>query len=64
MNYNDMLKVLNNLSYCECYNCTNYFFVHEIPNGMNDPNYCPYCGINFESLDQVDIEGEQDEDLF
>jgi hypothetical protein len=49
-----MINILNNLSYCECYNCQNYFFVHELPAGMNDPSYCPYCGINFEQMDEVD----------
>ena len=65
-----MITILNNLSYCECYNCQNYFFVHELPGGMNDPSYCPYCGINFEQMDEVDdidkidnLSDEQEGDL-
>tara|TARA_R100000479_G_scaffold92056_2_gene45412 strand:- start:337 stop:546 length:210 start_codon:yes stop_codon:yes gene_type:complete len=69
-----MIKILNNLSYFECYNCQNYFFVHEMPAGMNDPSYCPYCGINFEHTDEVDdidkidslsdeIDEDEEEDL-
>ena len=65
-----MIKILNNLSYFECYNCQNYFFVHEMPNGMNDPSYCPYCGIDFEETNEVDdidkidsIDEDEEEDL-
>jgi hypothetical protein len=54
MNHEDLIKMLNDLSYCECYNCQNYFFIHEIAGGMNDPTYCPYCGITFEELDECD----------
>ena len=54
MNYEDLIKILNDLSYCECCSCKNYFFIHEIAGGMNDPTYCPYCGITFEELDECD----------
>ncbi len=50
--------MLNSLSYCECYNCHNYFFIHEIsgtPSGMNDPTYCPYCGIEFDNMVEGDL---------
>ena len=39
---------MKDLSYVECFLCENYFFVHEFPMGLNDPNYCPYCGCQFE----------------
>ena len=47
--------MLNSLSYCECYNCQNYFFIHEISDGMNDPTYCPYCGIEFDNMVEGDL---------
>lgn len=50
--YTNML--IDELSYCECYNCENYFFVHELPMGINDPKYCPYCGIDFENVTEVE----------
>ena len=40
--------MLGNLTYMECFNCQNYFFIHELPMHLNDPKYCPYCGIKFE----------------
>ena len=48
---------LEELSYLECMNCKNYFFIHEIGHGINDPNYCPYCGVTFTET----LEGEPDE---
>ncbi len=49
-----MINILNNLSYCECYDCGNYFFIHELPMGINDPKNCPYCGIDFEKVESRD----------
>ena len=49
-----MINILNNLSYCECYDCGNYFFIHELPLGINDPLYCPYCGTGFDNIDSKD----------
>lgn len=46
--------LIDELSYCECINCGNYFFVHEMPMGINDPNYCPYCGIDFDNIQEVE----------
>lgn len=44
----EIIKMLNELSYMECYTCHNYFFIHEIgEEGINDPTYCPYCGVEF-----------------
>jgi len=49
----EILKMLNELSYMECYNCCNYFFIHEIgEEGINDPRYCPYCGVEFINLEE------------
>lgn len=49
----EILKMLNELSYMECYNCCNYFFIHEIGDeGINDPRYCPYCGVEFINLEE------------
>ncbi len=42
-----MIPKLEDLSYLECMTCKNYFFIHEIGMGINDPNFCPYCGIEF-----------------
>jgi len=46
--------LIDELSYFECYNCENYFFVHEMPMGINDPKYCPYCGIDFDNIQEVE----------
>ena len=49
MNIEDILALqMGDLSYWECTTCLNYFFIHEIGNGLNDPSYCPYCGVGFE----------------
>mgnify|MGYP003125894720 FL=1 len=40
--------MLPHLLYMECFSCQNYFFIHELPMDLNDPKYCPYCGIEFE----------------
>jgi DNA-directed RNA polymerase subunit RPC12/RpoP len=34
------------LAYVECTECKNYFFIHDIMD-LNNPIYCPYCGIEF-----------------
>lgn len=58
---------IEELSYLECTICKNYFFIHEITtgnlSGMNDPNYCPYCGCEFEETLEINNEnkGEIDE---
>lgn len=56
---------LEDLSYLECTVCKNYFFIHEITTGklagMNDPNYCPYCGCEFSETTLLNPEDEEDE---
>ena len=42
------MRMLPHLSYMECFNCQNFFFIYEMPLELNDPKYCPYCGIEFE----------------
>ena len=47
------MKIIMNLelSYVECFDCKNYFFIHDIDmNGreLNMPRYCPYCRTKFE----------------
>ena len=44
---------IENLSLMTCYECKNYFFVHELPMDMNDPKYCPYRGTKFDQT--IDI---------
>ena len=49
---------IDDLSVCVCMWCNNSFYVYELPLGINDPKYCPYCGISFEQT--IDIsENEQ-----
>ncbi len=51
----ELVEVLDNLSYCECYDCGNFFFVHELPLGINDPKFCPYCGIDFDFVNGIEL---------
>lgn len=59
---------LEDLSYLECTVCKNYFFIHEITtgklSGMNDPNFCPYCGTEFTETKLINPEDEGDEDEY
>jgi len=48
------IMLLEDLSYCECYNCQNYFFIAELPLGINNPQFCPYCGIDFEETIEIE----------
>lgn len=50
--------VANHLSLCVCYNCKNYFFIYELPLGINDPKFCPYCGIDFEEVIDEELNGK------
>ena len=43
---------VEDLSLFVCYDCGNSFFTVELPLGINDPVYCPYCGIKFESVQE------------
>ncbi len=46
-NFNIPDVKLEDLSYCQCVDCDNYFYVVELPMSINDPKFCPYCGIDF-----------------
>ena len=50
---------LEDLSYYECYDCENYFFAVELPMGINDPSFCPYCGVRFD----IQIGGDDEQML-
>ena len=56
-----MIPKVEDLSYLECLSCKNYFFIHEIGMGINDPNYCPYCGVQFTSMTEDTNESYSDE---
>ena len=45
---------LEDLSYFKCYDCENFFFTLELPLGINDPKFCPYCGTEFLEQKEVD----------
>ena len=47
---------LNDLSYIACFDCQNYFYVVEMPMGINDPLFCPYCGIKFDIM----VDGDEE----
>jgi len=51
-----MIPDIDDLSYIECYECKNFFYVYELPNSLNDPVYCAYCGIKFNQM--MDISDE------
>ena len=53
------LPKINDLSYVECYNCHNYFYIYEMPGGINDPNYCAYCGVEFNETMEITDEREE-----
>ena len=44
-----------------CFDCGNEFLVYELPLGINDPHYCPFCGTDLpleEDEDDDDIEDD------
>jgi len=43
--------MIKELSIIGCDHCKNYFFIWEMPDGLNDPSYCPYCGIEFGEIE-------------
>ena len=45
---------ISELSQMVCYDCGNMFFILELPLGINNPCFCPYCGTEFESVIEVD----------
>jgi len=55
MQYEEIMKMLGDLSYMECTTCQNYFFIHDIPMDLNSPTYCPYCGVKFECELDIDL---------
>tara|TARA_X000001382_G_scaffold129865_1_gene122997 strand:- start:828 stop:1004 length:177 start_codon:yes stop_codon:yes gene_type:complete len=46
-NFNIPDVKLEDLSYCVCIDCGNGFYVIELPMAINDPKFCPYCGVDF-----------------
>jgi hypothetical protein len=57
MDMDEILKIrMKDLSYVECVDCGNYFFVQELPMSVNDPTYCAYCGIEFKGMIDEDID--------
>lgn len=48
--------IIEDLSYFECFDCGHSFYCIDLPFGINDPIYCPYCGIDFEEVHEVDNE--------
>jgi DNA-directed RNA polymerase subunit RPC12/RpoP len=42
------MSLIMSLSYVECSECKNYFFIEDIGGDLNNPAYCPYCGVKFE----------------
>ena len=41
---------VDDLCYYECFDCGNSFYTFDMPNGINDPTYCPFCGIDFANI--------------
>lgn len=41
---------IDDLAYFVCYDCGNSFFALDLPLGINDPCFCPYCGIDFNKV--------------
>lgn len=46
--------MLEQLAYYECFLCQNYFYAVDMPDGLNDPEYCPYCGQQFDGVYEVE----------
>ena len=52
---------VKDLSLFVCYDCGNHFFILELPLGINDPNFCPYCGTDFELILEIEEDEEEEE---
>ena len=52
---------LEDMSYYECTSCKNFFFTVEMVGGINDPSYCPYCGVEFRRMTIVNPEDREEE---
>jgi DNA-directed RNA polymerase subunit RPC12/RpoP len=40
----------------KCMLCKNIFFILDMPMQLNDPDYCPYCGCEFELEIDIDLD--------
>ena len=47
------------LEFYTCPECKNNFYVNDIGDmqDLNRPEFCPYCGIGFEFVEEEDDEG-------
>ena len=45
-----MVIDIDDLAYFVCYDCGNSFFAIDLPLGINDPCFCPYCGVDFNKV--------------
>ena len=41
---------INDLCFYECFDCGNSFYTFDLPGGINDPRFCPYCGVYFKEV--------------
>ena len=43
----------------KCMLCKNIFFILDMPMRLNDPDFCPYCGCEFELEIDTDLDPYQ-----
>ena len=45
---------LNDLVIYVCSECDNEFYLYDLPLDINEPHFCPFCGVRFNHHIEID----------